>query len=255
VTAFAVYKNPAIQDMKPDDRRVAVPLYTAAEAARALAVPAATFATWARGYERRPPGRSSYKGAPIVTAFPSRGPLYPSIPFIGLVEGMVLAAIRRSGVPLQRIRPALDALAKEIGVTHALASKRLYTDGAEVLFDFAQHGSHDEKLHQALKDLVVLRSGQRVFTDVVAEYLTRISYDPKDTFATVIRLPEYERAEVLVDPDRSFGQPIFAVGGVRVSDVLDRFWAGEDLAEVADDFGVPTSDMEDVVRVASRRAA
>jgi uncharacterized protein (DUF433 family) len=168
---------------------------------------------------------------------------------------MVLAAIRRSGVPLQRIRPALDALASEIGVTHALASKRLYTDGAEVLFDFAEHGAHDERMYRALKDLVVIRSGQRVFTEIVEEYLARITYDPKDKFATMIRLPEYERAQVLVDPDRSFGQPIFASGGVRVSDVLDRFWAGEDLAEVADDFGVPTADMEDVVRVASRRAA
>jgi uncharacterized protein (DUF433 family) len=248
-------KNLAIREMDPDDRRVAIPLYTAAEAARALSVPAATFATWARGYERRPPGRSPYRGAPVVTAFPSRGSLHPSIPFIGLVEGMVLAAIRRSGVPLQRVRPALDALSKEIGVTHALASKCLYTDGAEVLFDFAEHGSHDEKLNRAVKDLVVIRSGQRVFTEVVADYLTRISYDPNDKFATMIRLPEYERAEVLVDPDRSFGQPIFASGGVRVSDVMDRFWSGEDLAEVADDFGVPIADMEDVVRVASRRAA
>jgi uncharacterized protein (DUF433 family) len=180
--------------------------------------------------------------------------MQPSVPFIGLVEGMVLAAIRRSGVPLQRIRPALDALAKEIGVTHALASKRLYTDGAEVLFDFAQH-ERDERTSSALQELVVIRSGQRVFTDVVSAYLTRISYDPKDSFARMVRLPDYERAEVLVDPDRAFGQPIFASGGVRVADVLDRFWAGEDLDEVAEDFGVPRADLEDVVRVASRRAS
>jgi uncharacterized protein (DUF433 family) len=168
---------------------------------------------------------------------------------------MVLAAIRRSGVPLQRIRPALDALNKEMGVTHALASQRLYTDGAEILFDFAEHSSNDDQLSRVLSDLVVIRSGQRVFAEVVSEYLTRISYDPKDKFAVMIRLPEYDRAQVLVDPSRSFGQPIFGTAGVRVSDVLDRFWAGEDLAEVAEDFGVPTADMEDVVRVASRRAA
>lgn len=247
-------RKATIRDLSTDDLRIAVPLYTVAQAARALGVPAATFGTWARGYERHPPGRPSYSGDPIVTAFPSRGSLYPSVPFIGLVEGMVLAAIRRSGVPLQRIRPALDALSKEIGVTHALASKRLYTDGAEVLFDFAEHDK-DERVSNALKDLVVIRSGQRVFTDIVSEYLTRISYDPKDTFARMIRLPEYQRAEVLVDPDRSFGQPIFASGGVRVADVMDRFWAGEDLDEVAEDFGVPRSDIEDVVRVASRRAS
>jgi len=181
--------------------------------------------------------------------------MYPSIPFIGLVEGMVLAAIRQSGVPLQRIRPALEALSREIGVSHALASQRLYTDGAEVLFDFAEHDGRDERLYRAVHDLVVLRSGQRVFRPIVAEYLTRISYSKKDGFAMLVRLPEYERAEVVVDPDRSFGQPIFATGGVRVADVMARFWAGEDLAEVAEDFGVPTVDMEDVVRVASRRTA
>jgi uncharacterized protein (DUF433 family) len=168
---------------------------------------------------------------------------------------MVLAAIRSSGVPLQRIRPALEALSREFGVSHALASKRLFTDGAEVLFDLAEHRTDDEQLYRALNDLVVLRSGQRVFTEVVSGYLTRISYDPKDTFAVKIRLPDYEHAQVLVDPYRSFGQPIFGSGGVRIADVLDRFWAGETLEEVAEDFGVPITDMEDVVRVASRRAA
>jgi hypothetical protein len=62
----------------------------------------------------------------------------PIIPFIGLAEGLVLAATRRSGVPLQRIRPALERLDEEFGLAHALASQRLYTDGAEMLFDYAE---------------------------------------------------------------------------------------------------------------------
>ena len=71
--------------------RFDVPLYTLAEAARALDVPSSTFATWAKGYERRPPGRRIVRGAPIVTAFEAPAG-YPSVPFIGLAEGMVLAA-------------------------------------------------------------------------------------------------------------------------------------------------------------------
>ena len=58
------------------------------------------------------------------------------IPFVGLAESMVLAAVRRSGVPMQRIPPALDAPEQEIGVEHALASRRLYSDGAELLFAY-----------------------------------------------------------------------------------------------------------------------
>jgi hypothetical protein len=119
--AFTVSTKTPLRDLKTDDPRVAMPLYTISDAARALGVPATTLATWARGYVRRPPGRAMYEGEPVVTAFPSRGPSYPSVPFVGLVEGMVLAAIRSSGVPLQRIRPALEALSREFGVSHALA--------------------------------------------------------------------------------------------------------------------------------------
>ena len=49
--------------------------------------------------------------------------------------------------------------------------------------------------------------------------------------------------------------PIFARGGARLSDVLERFWAGDDLGTVAEEFGVPVAELEDVLRVASRRAA
>lgn|SRR5487761_274887 len=231
------------------DIRFRVPLYTLAEAARVLDVPATTFATWARGYDRRPPGRPAVRGDAIVTALPS-SPGKPSIPFIGLAEGMVLAAVRRAGVPMQRVRPALFALAKEIGVSHALASQRLYTDGAEVLYDHAV----DLPDGDAVRDLVVVRSGQRVFVDIIADYLRRITYGP-DGYAVSIRLPSFDRAEVVADPTRAFGQPIFRRGAAPVRAVLERFWAGDDIDTLAKEFGVPAPEIEDVLRVTSRRAA
>ena len=124
------------------DARFTVPLYTLAEAARALGVPPTTFQTWARGYVRRPPGKSLVIGEPVVTALAAPAGS-AAVPFIGLAEGMVLAAIRRQGVPLQRIRPALAVLQRELDVDHALASRKLYTDGAEVLFDYAEKMGDD----------------------------------------------------------------------------------------------------------------
>src|SRR5258706_10809594 len=139
---------------------------------------------------------------------------------------MVLAALRKADVPLQRVRPALEVLRRELGLDHALASRRLYTDGAEVLFDYAEDSPSEEAA--AVRQLVVVRNKQHVFTEIVLGYLQRITYGD-DGYAVIVRLPAYERAEVIVDPERSFGQPIFARGVARVSDVLERFLAGDDV--------------------------
>jgi hypothetical protein len=155
--------------------RFATPLYSVAEAARYLDVPASTFATWTHGYRRRPAGRREVVGGPVLTALPRSGVRAPIIPFIGLAEGLVLAAMRRSGVPLQRIRPALERLEEEFGLAHALASQRLYTDGAEVLFDYAE-SADDPTAARAARELVVVRNDQRVFNEVVAAYLQRVKF-------------------------------------------------------------------------------
>ena len=231
--------------------RFETPLYSLAEAARILDVPTSTFTAWARGYTRHRPGHADVAGAAVVTAFPT-APGESSVPFVGLAEGLVLAAIRRQGVPMQRIQPALVVLVQEIGVEHALASRRLYTDGAEILFDYANIDSASAA--DPVRDLVVVRNGQRVFADVVDSYLRRITFAP-DGWAERIVLPQYEHATVIADPRLSFGQPVFAQGGARLADALGMFWAGEDLETVAAEYGVRRADLEDALRVASRRAA
>jgi uncharacterized protein (DUF433 family) len=176
----------------------------------------------------------------------------PNIPFVGLAEGMVLAAMRASGVPLQRIRPAVARLQSEIGLEHALASKRLFTDGAEVLYDYADRG--DDDVAVAARELVVVRHGQRVFNDVVEGYLRRVEFGA-DGYARLIQLPGYDVAELVVDPARGFGQPVFVRGGARLEDALSLFWAGEALDDVALEYGMPRDQLEDAIRVDGRRRA
>jgi uncharacterized protein (DUF433 family) len=222
-----------------DDPRVARAVFTLREAAAYLWLPKSTLHSWAR-----PAGGAT----PVITCFPAHG-REATLPFIGFAEAYVLAAFRRAGVPMQRIRPAVEVLSSGIGVEHALASKRLYTDGAEVLYDYAA-SQHDEEL----RGLTVVRTGQRQFAEVVRDYLKRITYGD-DGWASQVRLPAYRRAQVIVNPRRAFGLPLVVHGGARVEDLVDRFQAGDTLADIADDFGVPESEVEDVVRVATRAAA
>lgn len=228
------------------DGRFGLPLYRVSEAAGFVGVPPSTFGAWAHGYVRRPRGRPEVRVGPIVTSVPSaRGE--PSIPFIGLAEGIAVAAFRRAGVSMQHLRRAVDALERQLGLEHALASRRLYTDGAQVFYDFAE--TYDDR---ELQGLTIVVSGQRVFGDVVREYLDRVTYD-EHGWAALLVSPV--TPSVAVDPARGFGQPIFLHGAARVEDVLDRFQAGEPLERVARDFGVPLKDIEDVVRARLPAAA
>lgn len=235
----AATKAPDRGTLDAEDARLARPIFTLRETAGYLGVPKSTIHDWARPAPDKPP---------LITVFPRRG-AQATVPFIGFAEAYVLSAFRRAGVPLQRIRPAVDALSRNIGLEHALASERLYTDGAEVLYDYAAERDDDDLL-----ELVVVRTGQHQFSEVVRDYLRRIKYGD-DGWASRVRLPSYRRADVVVDPSVAFGLPLVVHGGARVEDLVDRFVAGDSVADIAYDFGVPPEEVEDVIRVATRTAA
>jgi uncharacterized protein (DUF433 family) len=142
---------------------------------------------------------------------------------------------------MQRIRPSIDWLVKNVG-DHALASKNLYTDGAEVLYNFAKKSGEGSPDDQVVKHLIVPRSGQYVFKDIVEHYLRQIHFG-KDNYAETIRLAQYGAADVVLDPDRGYGQPVFDRSGARVEDALGPLRAGETFEAVAADYGVSEEDL------------
>lgn len=148
-------------------------------------------------------------------------------------------------MPLRRIRPALERLDQEMGLKHALASQKLFTDGAEVLLDYAREAGRDEG--DAVRELVVVRNNQRVFAEVVAGYLQQIEFGA-DGFATAIPLPG-RKAELVADVRHSFGQPVFRHGGARLEDAISLFKAERDIDVVSEEYGVPRAELEDVLAV------
>jgi len=99
-----------------------------------------------------------------------------------------------------------------------------------------------------------VRQGQHVFNEVAGQYLNRVEFAP-DGYAQLIQLPGYGDAEVVADPRRGFGQPTFKRGDAKGEDALGMFGAGVSLADVAAEYGVPESQLEDALPVASRHVA
>jgi uncharacterized protein (DUF433 family) len=230
-----------------DEIRFAVPLYTVAEAARYVRVPQSTYGTWAKGYDRVLEGGRHTHGEPVITALPA-GRGQPTIPFVGLAESLVLAAFRKAGVSLQHIRQAIPALAQQVGLEHALASERLYTDGAVILYDFAHEGRIEDDAAEELSGLTRVVDGQRVFAEVIRDYLRRITY-ADDGWAAQLVLPYGDRDLLRIRPDQAGGRPLFVRGRARLEDLVSRWRAGDRLAEIAADLEVPVDDLEDALRV------
>ena len=231
-----------------EDPRFTTPLYTIAQAASVLAVPTATLRDWATGYLRKRVGAQATIGQPVVTTAEPPTPQGPSLPFVGLAEAYILAAFTAAGVPLQRIRPAILRLQQEVGLEQALASERLKTDGAEVLWDYGRTAA-DRDVAEAVDHLVVVRNQQGVFREVVQDYLARVVY--REGWIQLIRLPRYPGVDVTVDPRINFGQPTLARRGIRVADVLNRVRAGEDPEQVAYDYDLRPGEVQAVLRATS----
>jgi uncharacterized protein (DUF433 family) len=211
-----------------------VPLYTIAEAAQYVGLPYSTLQSWINPSADR---------EPLVTSVARTGH-GASIPFIGLAEAFVLQAAHVAGVPRHRIRPGVEVVKKELGLEHALASRLLYTDGAELL---VRYGAEDD-------DLEVARTRQQQLSKTVKDQLRLITY-AGDGYAARLQLPGYGPADVVVDPAVAFGYPVIKGKGARVKDVLERFWAGESFRAIADDFDLNEEAVEALLRAQTRPRA
>lgn len=224
------------------------PLYTLAESARLLGTPTSTLTSWARGYDYPTRSGEIRHSEPLVTETGRRRRGHPTVPFIGFAEATLLAEIRRTGVPMQRIRPAIEKLRNEMGIEHALASQQIYTDGAEVLRKISSDASASER-----PEFVVIRNNQGVLAEAIENYARQVTFGPSG-YAEVIRLPRFGSADVIVDPRLGFGQPVLEDNGVAVEAILDRFDGGESITSLATDFAISESTVEQLLR-ASRQVA
>lgn len=209
-----------------------VPLYSQGEAARIIQTPTSSFTRWAHGHRFKQRQQGEWGSSPALLTGVGHGRGI-TVPFNALAEGFIIESFRRAGLPMARIRPAIDALRDGIGLENALLSERLMTDGAEILY---RNGEGD---------LIVVRNRQGVFNEVVQAFLKSITY--RDGFVSLIGLPTYETVEVVVDPYRNAGQPTIDRLGVRVDDVLSRVRAGESLREVGDDFDLKPRELRSLI--------
>jgi uncharacterized protein (DUF433 family)/transposase-like protein len=212
-----------------------LPNYTLPEAARWLGVVPNTLRVWIRGQDYATKG-GKRRAQPIV--MPARSePL--GLSFWNLVECSVLATIRKQHeVSLQKVRRALNYVARELGKPRPLIDQEFSTDGVGLFVE------HYGRLIDASQQ------GQIAMRAILEAGLTRIERDEAGLAARLFpwRLDPHEARIVAVDPRIAFGQPILASTRVPVDVIFDRYRAGDSMEHLAEDYNVERDVIEDLVR-------
>ena len=219
------------------DIRFDVGLLNQSDAARYLGMRPSTFQRWARG---------TGDTAPILDVLPG-APGVATVPFAAMAEAHVVQALHQAGVPRHKIRPALRRLQEEFGVEYALIAPNLATDGVDVLWDFSRSAEGS--------GLIEARTGQRVMRDIIRDYLQYLIWSDGDRYPRMMQLRSCLPSQVIIDPQRAFGQPIFARSRTRVADVIGMYTAGDEPEVIADELGVEIADVRTAVRVGLGLAA
>jgi len=213
-----------------------LPAYGVVEAARYLLIPLSTLKSWVRG--RPYPTQAGERFFRPLIELPGEGPL---LSFINLVEVYVLDAIRRKHeVRLAKIRKALDYLNSKFPSRHPLADHRFETDGLDLFI---------EKYGQLIN---ISHRGQLEVRQLIHAYLQRIDRDP---LGVPVRLYPFIRKReldepraVVIDPRISFGRPVLAGTGIATAIIAGRFKAGEPIEKLAEDYGRPSSEIQEAIR-------
>jgi uncharacterized protein (DUF433 family) len=144
------------------------------------------------------------RGADSLTAVAEQ----PLLSFLDLVSLRAVAALRRAGLSLQKIKKGRDYMRAELGMEYPLASKNLLTDGVHLYF------SVEDKL------LAVNRGGQWTAEQLVRDYLCDVKYE---LVGRGYRLAtSWEPPGISIDPLRQRGAPCIAGSRVQVA-MLHRY--------------------------------
>lgn len=212
------------------------PAYTLAEAARYARLPVATLRSWVLG-RQYPTAEGKAEFPPLIRPA-SRKPSWLS--FSNLIEAHVLRSLRAEhGVSVKELRRALTYAEKTLGIDRLLLRSELRTGAGKVFLD--RYGELIE----------LTASGQLAMRRLFEEHLKRIEWDSSQF---PVRLYPFLSASapsgdrpIVIDPRIAFGRPVVVSRGIATSTIAERVDAGESVADIATDYDLAQSEIEQAV--------
>ena len=228
--------------VSPQTEFVGVGLYTISEAAKLLRANPRTIRRWVEGYDYRLNGEKAHS-APLWRPDLSVDDGV-ELSFRDLIELRFINAFTELGLSIRTIRSCLIAAQECIESDRPFSSGKFRTDGRRIFLQGTDH------LNDPI--LIDLKKRQYVFNGIIAR--TFKDLDLEDDLVTRWR-PYQGKKSIVIDPTRSFGQPISSEFGVPTIALAEAVQAEGSVARVAAIYEVDRAVVSDAVRYHGELAA
>ncbi len=199
-------------------------MYSVPEAARIIHADARSIRRWINGYETPKAHRLS---PPILITEVARVDDTEVLTFQQLIEIMFIKLFREHDVSMPTIRAAAKRASDTFKTSHPFAVEGLRTDGKDIFHltdeQVIQAAGDEEPItkKQIAQDL---KNGQTVLLEFAQAYFHKIDYDKLEAARY---WPLGKNRSVIIDPQRSFGQPINAATRVPTKALYGMYKGGD----------------------------
>ncbi len=217
--------------------------YTVPEASRLLKIQARNIIRWLAGYRYEERGHTIEMPALWSPELPGTQH-HLELSFRDLIELRFVKGFLDAGLGLKTIRTCLEYARECVDDARPFSTRRFRTDGRTIFLESAHRKGESE--------LLDLRKHQYVIKDVIER--TFKDLDIEDDAVARWR-PYRGKRTIVIDPQRSFGQPIAARSGVPTVVLFDAVSAEGSVERTAHLFGVTEAVVRDAVRFEELLAA
>lgn len=209
--------------------------YTAPQAARLLRTPVRNVRRWMSGYEHGPAGSKRFS-PPLWTSQLDMIDEHLEIGFRDLIELRFVKAFVDAGVGLLAIRNCLLRARECVQDERPFSTQRFRTDGRTIFLETFEDTDEPK--------LLDLKSRQYVFKRVFEDSFKDLDLEDD----AVARWRPYKgKQSIVIDPERSFGQPVVSAYGVPTEVLSDAVKAEGSVSRVSRLFEVTASAVRDAV--------
>lgn len=216
-------------------------IYSFSNAARIVDAYPQSVRRWSEGYSfksRNKEGRST--SPPLLLTPTTQYDEHSVLTFEQLVEILFVRLFRAQGVAMPVIRAAALRASRLFDSEHPFAFEGLKTDGREIFHIIAS--DVDDLSQAAIAES--LAKGQMIMADMALPYFRKLRYD---NLVASQYWPLGEDRKIVIDPERSFGEPIDASTGTPTRIMYGRFNAGDPVERVAYWYNASQESVRDAI--------